>query len=62
MGLGDFIATGMGFGGSGGSNLKGFISKFNSTDGKYVETIDPLNTFDVTVEFFPRLNEPSEKT
>jgi hypothetical protein len=51
MGLGDLLLTGSSSGN--GSNLKGFISKFNSSEGKYANTIDPLNTFDVVMYFYP---------
>lgn len=41
------------------SNLQGFLSKFNSSQGKWVEQIDPLATFDVKFSFFPKM-EPKE--
>lgn len=45
MGLGDTVAgltNNFGLGGGGGSNLKGFLSKFNSSQGKFVDKVDPL--------------------
>ena len=38
-------------GGVGG--LSEFYSKFSSSAGKFVDTIDPLNSFDLTFEFSP---------
>jgi len=43
-----------------GSNLKGFLSKFNSSEGLYVNTIDPLHTFDVTMSFYPMIGGGEE--
>lgn len=40
------------------SSLKGFLSKFNSSSAPYVDQIDPLNTFDVKIAFFPTLWNP----
>lgn len=59
MGLGDLLITGSSSGN--GSNLKGFISKFNSSEGKYANTIDPLNTFDVVMYFYPGVESNDTK-
>lgn len=32
-------------------SLEAFLNKFNSADGKYMYSIDPLKTFDVTIDF-----------
>lgn len=42
-----------------GSNLQGFLSKFNSSGGLYSNTIDPLNTFDINFKFFPGIGSGS---
>lgn len=55
MALGSLIANIAGASGYSGSNLKGFISKFNSSEGNYINTIDPLHTFDVSMAFYPNL-------
>jgi hypothetical protein len=39
------------------SNLQGFLSKFNSSQGKWVEQIDPLATFDCTFAFYPCISD-----
>lgn len=62
MGLGDTIASMTGLSDGGGSNLKGFLSKFNSSEGKYADVIDPLNTFDVTMAFYPKLEPKADDT
>ena len=62
MGLGDTIASMTGLTSGGGSNLKGFLSKFNSSEGKYADVIDPLNTFDVTMAFYPKLEPKADDT
>ena len=36
-----------------GTTLEDFLSKFNSPEGKFVDTIDPKTTFDVYVKFYP---------
>ena len=61
MGLGDTIASMTGLTSGGGSNLKGFLSKFNSSEGKYADVIDPLNTFDVTMAFYPCIGANGKK-
>ena len=38
-----------------GTTLEDFLSKFNSPEGKFVDTIDPKTTFDVYVKFYPTL-------
>ena len=38
------------------TDLQTFLSKFSSSAGRYVETIDPLGTFDVQFKFYPTLS------
>lgn len=38
------------------TNLQTFLGKFSSSAGRYVETIDPLGTFDVQFKFYPTLS------
>ena len=38
------------------TNLQTFLNKFSSSAGRYVDTIDPLATFDVQFKFFPTLS------
>ena len=38
------------------TDLQTFLSKFSSSTGRYVETIDPLGTFDVQFKFYPTLS------
>ena len=40
-------------GNSSGTNLESFLSKFSNSKGRYVDTIDPLGTFDVKFKFYP---------
>lgn len=61
MGLGNLVADITGLGGYSGSSLKGFLSKFNSSEGNYINTIDPLNTFDVSMAFYPMLTGSGKK-
>lgn len=35
------------------TNLNDFLKKFSAPEGKYIETIDPLQTFEVQFEIFP---------
>lgn len=42
------------------SNLQGFLSKFNSSEGLWINQIDPLHTFDIKAYFWPKL-EPEKK-
>ena len=43
------------------SNLQGFLSKFNSSEGLYVNQIDPLHTFDIKMDFYPKLDSKPKK-
>lgn len=43
------------------SNLQGFLSKFNSSEGLYVNQIDPLHTFDIKMAFYPMLAGSNKK-
>lgn len=36
-----------------GTSLQDFLSKFSSADGKWVDTIDPFATFDLTMKLYP---------
>jgi hypothetical protein len=38
------------------TNLQTFLSKFSSSANRYVETIDPLGTFEVQFKFYPTLS------
>ena len=38
-------------------NLQGFLSKFNTPNPNYAETIDPLSTFTVKMAFRPFLKK-----
>lgn len=51
------------YGNNGTSTLDDFLNKFNSSEGKFVNQIDPLTTFDVTMKFYPILeNQNSSNT
>jgi len=41
------------------STLNDFISKFNSSEQKWVDTIDTLHTFDINFAFYPNLINPN---
>ena len=38
------------------TNLQTFLSKFGSPSGRYVDTLDPLSTFDVQFKFYPTVS------
>jgi hypothetical protein len=61
MGIGADIgnAVGTALGMESGTTLDDFLSKFSSAAGSYVNTIDPLHTFDVQMKFYPL--EPDKK-
>lgn len=40
-----------------GTTLNEFLAKFSSAEGTYVNTIDPVHTFDVEFKFYPNNNE-----
>lgn len=40
-------------GNSRGTSLEDFLSKFSPAEGTFVNTIDPLHTFDVSIKFYP---------
>lgn len=42
-------------GSSGGTGLQQFLQKFSTSGQSYVDTIDPLGTFDVKIKFYPTL-------
>lgn len=45
--------VGSAFGGSSGTTLQDFLSKFSSSEGKWIDQIDPFSTFDVSIKFYP---------
>ena len=44
-----------------GTTLQDFLAKFNSPEGKFVDSIDPKSTFDVYIKFYPTLEPTEEK-
>lgn len=38
---------------SSGTSLKDFLSKFSPSDGKWVSTVDPFGSFDLTMKLYP---------
>lgn len=46
---------------SDGTTLKDFLDKFGSTKGRYVDTLDPLTTFEVKFKFFPSIEAEKPK-
>lgn len=44
------------------SNLQGFLSKFNSSEGLWVNQVDTLHTFDITFKFWPNKLPKAEET
>ena len=40
-------------GSSSGTHLKDFLNHFSPSDGKWIQTIDPLTTFELTFKFHP---------
>lgn len=62
--LGSIIgdAVGAAFGSSsGGTNLENFLTNFSSAQGKWITQLDPLNTFDVSIKFYPTIDNQKEK-
>jgi hypothetical protein len=53
MGLGDLVNNIVGK--ETGTNLDQFLNKFGSSAGKYVDTINPLATFDIQMKFYPTI-------
>jgi len=49
--IGDAVNAAVG--NSSGSTLEDFLSKYSAPGQKYVNTLDPLGTFDVSFKFFP---------
>lgn len=49
--LGDIANAALGQ--SSGTNLQSFLSKFYSSAGNFVDTLDPKTTFDVNIKFYP---------
>ena len=46
-------AVGSVFGLNSGTNLKDFLSKFSSADGKWVDVLDPFASFELTMKLYP---------
>lgn len=61
--LGNIIgdAVGAAFGTSSGTGLEDFLSHFGSSQGKWVAELDPLNTFDVSIKFYPTPDAKKDK-
>jgi hypothetical protein len=53
--LGNIVGNAIdaGFGKSKGTTLQDFLSHFSSSEGKWVNVIDPFSTFDVKIRFYP---------
>lgn len=48
--------------GNNGTSLNDFLSKFSSSDGKWVDTIDPFASFELTMKLYPAPKaEPNDK-
>lgn len=45
-----------------GTTLQDFLAKFNSPEGKFVDSIDPKSTFDVYIKFYPTLESEKQST
>lgn len=54
-------ALGSMMGSGSGTSLQDFLSKFSSADGKWVDTIDPFATFDLTMKLYPAPPVKKEK-
>lgn len=55
-------AVGAAFGSSSGTNLENFLTNFGSAQGKWINELDPLNTFDVSIKFYPTVQpKPAKK-
>ena len=61
--LGNIIgdAVGSALGTSSGTSLEDFLSHFGTMQGKWINDIDPLNTFDVTIKFYPTIPPKKDK-
>lgn len=61
--LGSIIgdAVGAAFGSSSGTNLENFLTNFGSAQGKWITELDPLNTFDVSIKFYPTIGSWQKK-
>lgn len=61
--LGNVInnAVGAVTGTSGGTTLQDFLSRFGSAEGKWINTLDPLNTFDLNFKFYPAPTPKKQK-
>lgn len=54
-------AVGSAFGLNSGTNLKDFLSKFSSADGKWVDALDPFATFELTMKLYPAPEAKEDK-
>ena len=61
MGIVDNLTNAYSGKSSGETTLKDFLNKFGSTKGRYVDTLDPLTTFDVKFKFFPSIEAEKPK-
>lgn len=63
MGLGDVIGKAVDAynGNATGTTLEDFLTKFTPTGGAYVNTIDPLHTFEISFQFLPKLASTQQK-
>lgn len=61
--LGSVIGNAVGAvaGNSGGTTLQDFLSRFGSAEGKWINMLDPLNTFDLTFQFYPAPSPKKKK-
>ena len=48
-------------GNSSGTTLQDFLSHFSSSEGKWINTIDPFSTFDVRIKFYPSVEVEEKK-
>jgi hypothetical protein len=62
MSLGSIVsdAANAALGRSSSTGIKDFLAKFSDSSGKFVNTINPLNTFEVSFKFYPTLDADAE--
>lgn len=62
MSLGSIVsdAANAALGRSSSTGIKDFLAKFSDSSGKFVNTINPLNTFEVSFKFYPTLDVEAE--
>lgn len=54
-------AVDAGLGRQSGTTLQDFLNNFSSSEGIWVKTIDPLQTFDVRIKFYPTKDADEKK-